>query len=280
MSSEINSHALTSKMSLCLDNSEKIVVFDLDETLGCFVELGIFCDSLENVTQTKIQKSHFFEIIELYPEFIRPNIKKILSYLLKKKHANECKKIMIYTNNQGPKSWTRNIADYFSHIIGEQIFDNIILAFKVHGKRVELNRTTHDKCVKDLVNCTKIPKNTKICFLDDQYHPDMEDNNVYYINIKPYVSNLSFFDMITRYYSKFPPKDIEKTAFFDKMGDTMKRYKFTVKMKDEKEHKLDRVISKQIQIYLEDFFRRYDKNKTSKNRKIKQNRTKRKITHE
>ena len=28
--------------------NNKIVVFDLDETLGCFIELGMFWNSLEN----------------------------------------------------------------------------------------------------------------------------------------------------------------------------------------------------------------------------------------
>ena len=65
----------------------KIVVFDLDETLGYFVELGIFWDCLDyflkeetiNEINTIISKQDYFnEILDLFPEFIRPNIVSIL----------------------------------------------------------------------------------------------------------------------------------------------------------------------------------------------------------
>ena len=34
----------------------KIVVFDLDETLGCFVELGMFWDALEKISKNPLEK--------------------------------------------------------------------------------------------------------------------------------------------------------------------------------------------------------------------------------
>ena len=80
----------------------KIVVFDLDETLGSFVELGMFWDAINN-TLGKQDSSHFNEILDLYPEFLRPKIIKILKYILDRKSDGTCNKIMIYTNNQGPK---------------------------------------------------------------------------------------------------------------------------------------------------------------------------------
>jgi hypothetical protein len=64
----------------------KIVVFDLDETLGYFTELGIFWDSLANymkITQNpELNQTHFNEILDLFPEFLRPNIINILNYLI------------------------------------------------------------------------------------------------------------------------------------------------------------------------------------------------------
>jgi hypothetical protein len=60
----------------------KIVVFDLDETLGYFTEYGIFWDSLNNFVQIKNKKKltqyDFDSILDLFPEFIRPNIINIL----------------------------------------------------------------------------------------------------------------------------------------------------------------------------------------------------------
>ena len=60
----------------------KIVVFDVDETLGYFVEFGIFWDALLQYKPAhKLDQHEFNTILDLYPEFIRPNILSILSYL-------------------------------------------------------------------------------------------------------------------------------------------------------------------------------------------------------
>ena len=88
-----------------MSNPKKIVVFDLDETLGNFVELGMFCDALSAYNQQEIRDEEFYELLDIFPEFLRPNIISILKYLLKKRETGECSKIMIYTNNQGPRSW-------------------------------------------------------------------------------------------------------------------------------------------------------------------------------
>ena len=67
----------------------KLVVFDLDETLGYFVEFGIFWDTLclylsKNNKEEPTQED-FNHILNLYPEFLRPNIINILNYLKEKK---------------------------------------------------------------------------------------------------------------------------------------------------------------------------------------------------
>ena len=95
----------------------KIVVFDLDETLGYFVEFGIFWDSLSLYVSKYLNKElnqrDFNNVMDLYPEFFRPNIINILSYLKNKKQSKECQKIMIYTNNQGSRKWCEQIVSYF-----------------------------------------------------------------------------------------------------------------------------------------------------------------------
>ena len=63
----------------------KIVVFDLDQTLGSFVELGMFWDAINNTLELTRFSSHFHEILDLYPEFLRPKIIKILKYILDRK---------------------------------------------------------------------------------------------------------------------------------------------------------------------------------------------------
>ena len=92
----------------------KIVVFDLDETLGYFTEFGIFCDCLNKYFKTnEYSNTKFNELLDLYPAFLRPKIMNILRYLKSKKSENKCYKVMIYTNNQGDKSWAINIKKYF-----------------------------------------------------------------------------------------------------------------------------------------------------------------------
>lgn len=98
-----------------MDSSHKIVVFDLDETLGYFTEFGIFCDCLNTYFKNNnYSEKNFDLLLDLYPEFVRPKLIKILDYLKSKKMNNKCKKILIYTNNQGPKSWAVQIKNYFN----------------------------------------------------------------------------------------------------------------------------------------------------------------------
>ena len=68
----------------------KIVVFDLDETLGYFTEFGIFCDCLNNYfKKSNYSDQHFNELLDLYPLFLRPKILTILQYLQTKKEGKQ-----------------------------------------------------------------------------------------------------------------------------------------------------------------------------------------------
>jgi hypothetical protein len=132
----------------------KIVVFDLDETLGYFVEFGILWDSLSfymsKYFNKELNQNEFNSILDVYPEFLRPNIINILNYLKNKKKSNSCQKMMIYTNNQGSQKWTNRIVSYFeTKLGGYKLFDQIISAFKINGKQIEFCRTTNNKTYKD-----------------------------------------------------------------------------------------------------------------------------------
>jgi hypothetical protein len=234
----------------------KILVFDMDETLGHFVELSMFLDALNDFYNKKVENTHFFKILDLFPEFIRPNMVKILKYINNKRHRKHCNKIIIYTNNQGQKSWAERIASYFEYRVNKRnnvsvekktLFDTIIAAYKIGGKQIEADRSTHDKTVPDLIRCSKINENTKICFLDDQYHPLMEDKNVYYINCKPYVYNLSFEEMAERYFNKFSEMVIiEKSIFVKQIKTFMNMYKFTVVPKQLDDYNMDKFVSRDM----------------------------------
>ena len=246
-------------------NSNKIVVFDLDETLGCFVELGMFWDALEHIYEKNLTQDDFFKVMNTFPEFIRPNIFKILNFLKKKKKSGECHSIMIYTNNQGHRSWSEMIASYFNNNIKLKLFDNVIAAFKVKGKKIEICRTSHNKSVDDLLRCTKMPKGTQICFLDDQYHPLMENDMVYYINIKPFTYSLSFLEMAERYYDN-NNIDMNRNDFIKKIDSFMKLYTFDIVEKSEEEKTIDNIVGKQILTHLKEFF---INNKQNRSRKLR-----------
>lgn len=239
-----------------MDKSHKIVVFDLDETLGYFTEFGIFCDSLNKYFNNHTYSDdHFSFLLDLYPEFLRPKIINILKYLKNKKLENKCDKIMIYTNNQGPKSWAIQIKDYFNSKIEYNLFDQIIAAFKVRGTPVELGRTSHDKTVDDFIRCTKIPKDVEICFIDDVYHPGMVDDKVYYINVKAYKHSIPFDYMIQKYLqSELGSKLSNKEEFIRKMEDEMNRYNYIVNDKSKQEQEIDKIVGKKIIQHLKHFF--------------------------
>jgi hypothetical protein len=230
----------------------KMVVFDLDETLGYFVEFGMFWNALESFYRRKLSQREFNDILDLYPEFVRPNIIDILQFLNHKKRENHCSHVMIYTNNQGPKEWAISIKSYFESKMKTTIFDRIIAAFKVNGKQVEICRTTHNKTHQDFIKCTKLPENSQICFLDDVYHPEMKNDNVYYINVKPYVYDLPYEELIRRYTNKYPVPDTH--LFQNHIISHMKKYHHTVLKKDLGEHDVDVIITKQILHHLQVFF--------------------------
>ena len=256
----------------------KIIVFDLDETLGSFTELGIFWEALENFYETNLLNESFYDVIDLFSDFLRPNILNILEYVKDKKINNECDKIMIYTNNQGPKTWVTMISNYFNNKIGYKVFDNIIAAFKISGKIIEFNRTSHDKSVEDLIRCTRISPNTEICFIDDQYHPLMNMDNVYYINVKPYIYSMPYEEMAEKYYKHYKDNiKVKKEEFINYIINFMKQYNYPVKHKSQDETDLDKIVSKKIVIHLEEFFKK-DKKQNTRKRKIVKNRlTKRKF---
>ncbi len=256
-----------------ISKSEKIVVFDLDETLGSFVELGIFWDAIEHILKIKSEE-HFFEVLDLFQEFIRPNILQILKFLKNKKRKKICSKVMIYTNNQGPKSWAQMISNYFNYKLNTKLFDQIIAAFKVRGKQIEICRTSHEKSVDDLIRCTKMPKNTQICFLDDQYHPLMEDESVLYINVKPYDHSIPFHELANEYHQHFK-LTIDKQKFIDDIIKFMKEYKYNVLPKTEEEYSVDKIVGKQMLLHLEEFLGKDNtKSKTRKKINNKKGKTK------
>lgn len=262
-----------------MKNINKIVVFDLDETLGYFVEFGMFWEALINYLKYKdkpfnLTQKQFNNLLDLYPEFCRPYIIKILEYLKEQKEKCLCNKIMIYTNNQGPRDWVENIKNFFEQKINYKLFDQIIAAFKINGKSIEICRTSHIKSHKDLVRCTKIPIHTQVCFLDDTFYPRMSNSNVYYINIKPYMYDLTFEQIISRFSNNSISNDFkieDKIEFKNYILSFMNNYQYLYVKKKQDEYQIDKDLSMKILEHLHIFFNKVYNFNTRKNhaKKIK-----------
>jgi len=238
---------------------KKIVVLDVDETIGYFVELGILCDALTQLAwnnDAAAQYTHFNHLMDAFPEFLRPNILDILRFLKMKKDANECCGVMVYTNNNGPRAWVEHIIKYMESKLGAPLFDQIVAAFKVNGKIIEMGRTTHNKTYEDLLRCTKLPSNVEVCFLDDQMHSHMEHGQVYYIHVKPYVHQLSVQTLMDRFLQSYALRSTTTAPeLHHRVSNFMQRFSATHVPKDPMEQEIDRIISKKIMEHLNEFFK-------------------------
>jgi hypothetical protein len=257
----------------------KIIVFDVDETLGYFMELGMFWDALTTYIKNyniniQVDQSLFNKLLDLYPEFLRPNILGILAYIKKKKQSDKCDKLMIYTNNQGPPEWVNHIVGYFEDKLNYKIVDQVIAAFKIRGKRVELCRTTGSKTRGDLIKCTGVPESAHICFLDDVYYPDMAGDNIYYINTKPYVHDLKFETMIERFLDANICDYGDATLCRTFLSEFLEKYHYIYVAKTNLAQEVDKTLSKKILMHLRVFFGNNDQ-KTRRHKMSQVSRTKR-----
>ncbi len=180
--------------------NKRVIVFDLDETLGSFIDLEILWRLLTEISS----EINFNDLLDIYPEFLRYGIVNILEYLYSKKKSNAYYKLYIYTNNQSQPYWIQLLTQYFQHKLSirenePSLFDQIIYAFKINNVKYELGRTTHAKTYNDFINCTILPNNTSICFLDNTYYSQMVDEHIYYIKPTAYYHGLSTRDIIHRF---------------------------------------------------------------------------------
>lgn len=262
-------------MSHC--SKTKIVVFDLDETLGYFSEFGMVWEAVSSyISKNNLEPNQelFDNLLDLFPEFLRPNIFSILEYLKRKKIKSKCNKLILYTNNQGPKEWAKSIIQYFETKTNYKLFDQIIAAYKINGQQVEMCRTTYSKTHNDLLKCTRLSSNTEICFLDDIYHPGMDNDKIYYINVKAYKHDLSFSEIIKRLIQSNLINVLDENEFKEEISKKLIRYHYTPRHKTSEEQNIDVIISKRILHLLKDFFNDlYRKNRTKKRNRIIKNKT-------
>ena len=195
-------------------HNEKVLVFDLDETLGSFSELQwIWTTIMEHYSDNptyhhqnkNITPIYVLQILlEIYPEFLRPGIIHILDYVARRKKQGDCMGIFLYTNNQGTSVWLDTIVEYFNQELKKKnnfpaFFDQVIQSFKIGTQKVELNRTTQMKTYNDLIRCTLLPNETEICFVDNSNYQYMKHPKVFYIQPRSYYHMMSKKDIQERF---------------------------------------------------------------------------------
>ena len=74
------------------------IVFDMDELIGQFVEAGMFWDGLQHYFKNKLTDTDFFHMMDLFPQFLRPNIISIFNYLKHQKQSRNNIRVYIFTN--------------------------------------------------------------------------------------------------------------------------------------------------------------------------------------
>jgi len=165
------------------------VVFDFDETLGCFSQFSEVVYMLEDVYEVKLTLGDYVQLLRIFERYIRPGIGELLKGLHKRRSTSHGRmKILIYTNNMGGRKWVRMVASALeTYFRLPKLFDQIIYAYKVQNKIVESKRTTHEKTYADFLACTSYGKNTKLIFVDDVMHPNLWSHpNVSYVHLADY----------------------------------------------------------------------------------------------
>lgn len=253
---------------------KRVVVLDLDETLGSFVDLEILWKTI--CLYTNDQAIKFNDLLDMYPEFLRYGIVPILEYLYNKKRSEHCYKVYIYTNNQSHPAWVQMLSDYFNNKIGKEmvLFDQIIHAFKINNRRIELKRTTHHKTHSDFIDCTLLPKRTAICFLDDVEYNEMKKERIYYIKPKAYRHSLHTNEIIQRFVSSKLCASILKDPHhnglliedFTSRCKTANVYRSASNI-DPNIHSVNLAVSRKIMFHIKEFFMSSRKYSQTKKRK-------------
>ena len=209
--------------------------------------------------------------MDLYPEFLRYGILQIIEFILNKKKMGKCDKLYLYTNNINSPVFPNLISEYLKYKlkIDYDVFDKLICAFKVNNKIIEHNRTTHKKTYNDFINCTVLPENIKICFIDDKYYSKMENEKIYYIQPSPYYHNLTNKEIISRFSNSVFNSDENMNKINSILNIPYIDYKYEEYMIQEKckENKENKKIYKKIMYYVKEFF--YLTNRNEKTKKIR-----------
>jgi hypothetical protein len=128
----------------------------------------------------------------------------------------------------------------------------------VNGQVFEVCRTTSEKNKDDFIRCTKLPENIEICFVDNEYHANMNEHDIYYIKVNTYIHALQPDIMIDRFISnKISKPFVQNKLEFNRFAITyMRRYSGIYNIiKTKEEYDIDKIVTKQLMVLLQSFFK-------------------------
>ena len=258
----------TSRHILPKLDKNRVVVFDLDETLGHFHLIRLIWESIHefinyNNIPYMMNQRDFNDLFDVFPKMLRPEIISILGFLKEEKDKGVCSGIMVYTNNKYPKEWVNLVIQYIEYKVGHALFDNIVLAFKMNGRVQQMERTSNDKKIDDFVACCRLPQNVEICYFDNSEYSGMLTDNVYYLKVRPYyhpftklfiVQQIENSSIWRRVLCTSQKRHIQTfIQFFIK---NLHKNKYYFDKKTFLDYEIDKVTSKRIRTHLIGFFNR------------------------
>lgn len=256
---------------------KKVIVFDLDETLGSFTQLYKFWYLINSFFNKKIDNKYFYNILDNNLLFLRPNMIDIFNNIKRAKINNLCSNVIIYTNNTGQFFWIELIKDYINNKIQYNVIDKIIRAYKIHNKPCETCRTTYEKTINDFLKCSKLPKNTKICFFDDKIHKHMIHDNVLYMNLTPYNYYIKYSELCDKFYNNnlllFKQNNKTYKQFYDYIKKNTDENEFQKNTITPIEKKIEVMVSYHIIKIIKKFLKNTNNNNTTKKNKLYKNKT-------
>jgi hypothetical protein len=208
-----------------------------------------------------MNQADFNDLFDIFPEMLRPEIIPILQFLKGEKDRGACSGIMVYTNNKYPKEWVYLIIQYIENKVGHKLFDNIVLAFKLHGRVQQIGRTTTDKKLADFVSCCRLPQSVEVCYFDNTEYSGMVSENIYYLKVRAYyhpftetsiIQRVGPRTVLARVLCATHERHIQMFIQFFIKNLRRKGYQFADK--SFLDYEMDKVTSKRIQTHLTDFF--------------------------
>ena len=159
----------------------KVIIFDLDETLGDFGDLSLRWASDVVEKKSFAQFCSFMnDNIEVYSDIVN-----VLPKIVESRRAGRIEQIVIYTNNCGHASWACAIAGHIGWLHGMRVFDAVVAGYKPELGPTQC-RLGPAKTYQELCKCLGLHENIRMCFIDDQEHEGMRHANVSYVKIAPF----------------------------------------------------------------------------------------------